>query len=186
MKRLSSMLSDPISVISTSARPSSSRPLIWHVGGRTLAAPEKRTLLHALVARIDVRAETVDITVRPVALPATVRPDLDLRRLPLLADTPTTTLSVPAKVKRAGMETKLLIQGTTGPARREPDRSLLRLVGQARRFNDMVLNRRGKTITDLAAEAGVSPSYFTRVYRAAQGEQPTPRLAQSAVALRTL
>ena len=63
------------------------------------------------------------------------------------------------------MEMKLLIQGTTGPACREPDRSLLRLLGQARRFNDMVMNERGKTITDLAAEAGVSPSYFTRVYR---------------------
>jgi site-specific DNA recombinase len=29
----------------------------------------------------------------------------------------------------------------------------------------MVMNGRGKTITELARDAGVSPSYFTRVYR---------------------
>jgi hypothetical protein len=46
----------------------------------SLAPPEKRILLHALVARIDVRAETVDITVSLAALPAIVQPDLDLRR----------------------------------------------------------------------------------------------------------
>jgi site-specific DNA recombinase len=84
---------------------------------------------------------------------------------PLLADTPTKTLSVPAKVKWTGMETKLINQGVPGAARRETDRSLLRLMGQARRFSDLVLAGRGKTITELARDAGVSPSYFTRVYR---------------------
>jgi site-specific DNA recombinase len=86
----------------------------------TLAAREKRTLLHVLVARIDVRAETVDITVSPAALPAIVRPDLDLRRLPLLADTATTTLSVPAKLKRTGMEMKLLTRAPRAPRAGSP------------------------------------------------------------------
>jgi site-specific DNA recombinase len=112
-----------------------------------------------------VRAATVDITVRPAALAEIARPGLDLRRLPVLADAPTMTLSVPAKVKRTGMETRMLIQGVPGAARRETDRSLLRLLGQARRFNDLVLAGHGKTITELARDAGVSPSYFTRVYR---------------------
>jgi site-specific DNA recombinase len=76
----------------------------------SLAAPEKRTLLHALVARIDVRAETVDITVSLAALPAIVQPDLDLRRLPLLVDTPTRTLSIPAKVKRTDDPRRMLPQ----------------------------------------------------------------------------
>jgi site-specific DNA recombinase len=96
-------------------------------------------------------------------------------------------------LKRTVMEMKLLIHGTTGPARREPDRSLLRLIGHARCFNDMVMNGRGKTITDLAAEAGASPSYFTRVYRLSflspditktivQGRQP-PELAANKLML---
>ena len=63
------------------------------------------------------------------------------------------------------METRLLIQGVTGNKHREPDRSLLRLLGQARQFSDMFMNSRGKTIVELSGEAGVSPSYFTRVFR---------------------
>jgi site-specific DNA recombinase len=132
---------------------------------RTLAAPEKRTLLHALVAQIDVRAETVNITVRLAALPAIVRPDLDLGRLPLLADTSYDHPVGPGQSETDRHGDEPAHPGRHGPACREPDRSLLRLLGQARRFNDMVMNGRGTTITDLAAEAGVSPSYFTRIYR---------------------
>jgi site-specific DNA recombinase len=122
-------------------------------------------LLHALVARIDVRPNTVEIAVRPAARPEIARSDRDLRRLPVLSNTPTILLSVPAQVRRTGMETRLLIQSASDPAHREPDRSLLRLLGQARRFADLVLAGRGETITKLAGEAGVSPSYFTRVLR---------------------
>jgi hypothetical protein len=68
-------------------------------------------------------------------------------------------------VKRAGMEMKLLIQGEAGTARREPDRSLIRLLGQARRFSDLVMSSKGASITELAVKTGVSRSYFTRVFR---------------------
>jgi len=68
-------------------------------------------------------------------------------------------------VQRAGLEMKLLIQGETGAARREPDRSMMRLLGQARRFNDMVMSSKGATITELAGKVGVSRSYFTRIFR---------------------
>jgi site-specific DNA recombinase len=159
----------------------------------TLAPAEKRALLHALVARIDVRAETVEITVRPAALPEIVRPDRDLRRLPVPTDAPTKTLAVSAKVKRTGMETKLLIQGASGPAHRDKDRSLLRLIGQARRLHDLVMTGYGKTIRQLAAEVGLSPSYFTRIFRLSflapevtrailQGRQP-PELTASKLML---
>ena len=63
------------------------------------------------------------------------------------------------------MEVKLLIQGATGTKHQEPDRSLLRLIGQACQFSNMFMNSRGKTIVELSREAGVSPSYFTRVFR---------------------
>ena len=75
-------------------------------------------------------------------------------------------LSVPARLRRTGMETKLLIQGALGaePPRRS-DRSLQRLVAQARHLSDLVMTSNGKPVQDLAVEAGVSPSYFTRVFR---------------------
>ena len=94
----------------------------------------------------------------------------------------TVTFTVPAHLKRVGMETRLLIEGADGSARKSPDRSLLRLrlalrdepvqllsrqlgVSQAQRFHEMVLHNRGRTMTELAIEAGVGGSYFTRILR---------------------
>jgi hypothetical protein len=76
---------------------------------------------------------------------------------------PTVVLGVPARLKRAGVEMKLLIDGT-GP-RRKPDRSLGRLLAQAHRYNAIVMRGDGKSISALAAEAGIGRSYFTRILR---------------------
>lgn len=62
------------------------------------------------------------------------------------------------------METKLLIDGAP-LGHREPVRSLLRLLGQSRLFNEMIVLNADVSVTDLAAEAGVTQSYFTRVFR---------------------
>jgi len=131
-----------------------------------LPASEKRAILHALVERVDIRLETVDVSVRLSILPDVVKPNLDIRRLPEKPEGPDQVLSVPARLRRTGMETKLLIQGTLGaePPRRS-DRSLQRLIAQARHLSDLVMNSNGKPIQDLAVEAGVSTSYFTRVLR---------------------
>ncbi len=131
-----------------------------------LPASDKRAILQALVGRVDVRPETVEVSVRLAALPDIVKPDLDTARLPGTGEGAVQVLSVPARLKRTGMETRLLIEGAPGaePPRR-PDRSLLRLVAQARRFHDLVMTNDGTPIKALAARAGVSPSYFTRVFR---------------------
>jgi len=62
------------------------------------------------------------------------------------------------------MSTKLLIEGQSGHAGK-PDRSLLRLIALARQLNELVMSGNGKPIQDLAADAGLSRSYFTRVFR---------------------
>jgi site-specific DNA recombinase len=93
------------------------------------------------------------------------------------------TLLVPARLRRTGMEMRLLIEGAGGGARREPDRSLLRLLARAQSFNTLMLEARGRTMRDLADAAGVTASYFTRVLRLSflepgivkmimQGQQP--------------
>ena len=150
-----------------------------------LSASNKRAILHALVGRVDVRPEAVDIAIRPAVLSILVKNDLDLKRLPTASDGTTLVLSVPARLRRTGMETKLLIQGTLGadPSRRA-ERSLLRLVGQAQHFRNLIMENNGRSMQDHAAEVGVSPSYFTRVLRLSflapeitkatlQGRQPT-------------
>jgi len=132
----------------------------------SLPTPDRRAILHVLVARIDVRPETVDVALRIQVLPQVIKPHLDIRRLPIDMDGPFKVLSVPARVRRTGLETKLLIQGAHGAeACRAPDRSLLRLLALARRLNELVMTSNGKSIQDLAAEAGLSRSYFSRVLR---------------------
>jgi AraC-like DNA-binding protein len=99
-------------------------------------------------------------------LPDILKTDLNLQLLPAAADGPLLMLSVPARLRRTGMETKLLVQGPSGaePTRRQ-NRSLVRLIAQARQLHDMVMASNGKPIRELAAEAGLSPSYVTRVFR---------------------
>ncbi len=73
------------------------------------------------------------------------------------------TLSIPARLKRAGMEMRLLIDGAGGGARKQSDHSLCRLLGQAYRFQSILLASRGKTMDEVAADAGFSRSHFRRV-----------------------
>ena len=72
------------------------------------------------------------------------------------------TLTIPARFKRAGMETTLLIEGQ---ARREPDRSMLSLLAKAQAYHQMVMNGEGKTLKALAEEADVARSYFTCIFK---------------------
>ena len=172
-ERLCALLQDEAAMLEVagSATVAMRKSLIANAAGLArrwpvLPASEKRAILHALVERVEIRPETVDVSVRPTVLPDAVKPDLDNRRLPEKPEGPVQVLSVPARLRRTGMETKLLIQGALGaePPRRS-DRSLQRLIAQARHLSDLVMNSNGKPIQDLAVEAGVSPSYFTRVLR---------------------
>ena len=127
----------------------------------------KRQIFKRLVNRINLTQETLEIRIAPGRLleilweednPKTLEPALWDNEL-------TVTFTVSAHLKRAGMETRLLIEGADGSARKSPDRSLLRLLSQAQRFHEMVLHNRGRTMTELAIEAGVGGSYFTRILR---------------------
>jgi hypothetical protein len=132
-----------------------------------LAPAEKRTILATLVDRIDLMRETLEIRIMPGHLPSILGEEntpQDWKRSGK-DNEPTLTFAVPARLKRAGMETKLLIDGAGGGARRKPDHSLCRILAQAYRYNEMVMRNGGKTMAELAADAGVGGSYFTRILR---------------------
>jgi DNA invertase Pin-like site-specific DNA recombinase len=129
----------------------------------TLPATRKRAAIHALVTRIDLRPTCVGIAVCPAMVMQIVNSGLDLQQLPSRATGPVEVLTIAARVRRTGMETRLVIDSAQ-PTRR-PDRSLLRLLGQARRFQAMVAQNQSLSVADLAAAAGVTRSYFTRVFR---------------------
>ena len=133
-----------------------------------LDGDDKRNMLQRLIQRITIRHGVVEIGLRPASITAllgspgsdqqSIEPDRD-------NDQPNLILTVPARLKRSGGETKLLIESIGGETRREPDRSMLRLLAQAQRFNAMILRGDGNSIGELAGEAGVSSSYFTRVLK---------------------
>jgi hypothetical protein len=129
----------------------------------TLPFAHKRVVIHALVARIDVMSDSVEVAIQSSMLLQITMPDLDLSRPLEPAASQVIVLSIPARVRRTGMETRLLIEGIE--ERRDPDRSLVRLLGQAQNFHDMVARNTDMSLSELAEAAGVTRSYFTRVFR---------------------
>ncbi|MFT5438149.1 MAG: site-specific DNA recombinase [Alphaproteobacteria bacterium] len=132
-----------------------------------LAAAGKRAILSALVDRVDLLRDTLEIRILPDRLPSILEdgwvPHDRIRSGN--ESQPTITLTVAARLKRAGMETRLLIDGAGGGARNKPDHSLCRVLAQAHRYHAMVMRNGGKTMAELAAEAGVGGSYFSRILR---------------------
>ena len=132
-----------------------------------LEPSEKCQLVRNLISRVEVTPNAVKISIRPERVATVVAPD----SFPSLSDTATKDaprtmiLTIPARLKRAGKETKFLIEGRGGERRDETDRSMLRLLAQAHHFFEMVMQSQGKTISELASEAGVDRSYFSRVLR---------------------
>jgi len=132
----------------------------------TLSASDRRAILKVLIDRIIIQPKTIDITIRINAISEIVKPDIDPLSLQTFLNGPTRELSVPAHLKRTGMETKLLIQGSRGPRKNKTDRSLLRLIGQAHRYRNILdAAAPNASMAEIAKSGGVSSSYFTRVLR---------------------
>ena len=132
-----------------------------------LAPADKRAHLIALIDRINLQPETLEIELLLRRLLSILR-DGDARQAWTRSredNEVIITFTVPARLKRVGMETRLLIDGAGGSARKKPDHSLYRLLAQAQLYNQMMMKNGGKTMTKLAAEAGVGSSYFTRILR---------------------
>ena len=127
----------------------------------------KRAILTTLVDRIDLMRETLEVRILPGRLPSILDDGWDPhdRIGPGKENEPTIIFTVPARLKRTGMEARLLIDGAGGGARRKPDHSLYRVLARAHQYHAMVMRNGGKTMAKLAAEADVGGSYFTRILR---------------------
>jgi site-specific DNA recombinase len=127
-----------------------------------LPVARKRAVLAALIERIEVKADQIDIHLRPLRLDAL----LDLPAIPSqgMNDGETEILSVPVQLRRAGREIRMVINGTD-PFAAKPDARLVKLLLRARRFNATLTQREGVPFAALAEREGVSRSYFTRLVR---------------------
>jgi DNA invertase Pin-like site-specific DNA recombinase len=124
-----------------------------------LPGPRQRALLTALIERINVGADQIDIRFCPIRLGAL----LDVAAN--AAEDETQILSVPVRLRRSGREIKMLIDGADPFAIAKPDARLIKLLIRARRFNTVLVSSDSLPFAALAKREGVSPSYFTRLVR---------------------
>ncbi len=128
---------------------------------------ERRRMLLALLARVDIHRDSVEIRLLAQGLLSILRGENNsLDRKPPAEQSPRTIIwTIPVRLRRTGIEKRLLIDGASGAERRSPDHSLARLIAQAYQYHGMLMGGEGKTITELAKEACVTGSYFTRILR---------------------
>jgi site-specific DNA recombinase len=127
-----------------------------------LPATRQRAFLTALIERIHIGANQIDIHFRLTRLGAI----LDVAAPSLSAtDDEAQILSIPVQPRRSGREIRMLIDGTDPFATAKPDARLVKLVIRARRFNAALLDSDEVPFAALAKREGVSPSYFTRLVR---------------------
>ncbi|HET7446528.1 MAG TPA: hypothetical protein VFJ49_01140, partial [Methyloceanibacter sp.] len=127
-----------------------------------LPAAQQRTFLTALIERIDVGLNRIDIHFHPTRLGTL----LDIAATPLPSTTDQTqTLSVPIELRHSGREIRILIDETDPFATAKPDARLIKLLIKARRFNATLVDSGGAPFAALVKREGVSPSYFTRLVR---------------------
>ena len=74
-------------------------------------------------------------------------------------------LSVPVRLRRAGREIRMVIDGTDPFATAKPNARLVKLLLRARRFNAALTQGEAIAFAALAQREGVSRSYFTRLVR---------------------
>jgi site-specific DNA recombinase len=170
--RVRQWLLDPGSIYkATSARfpdPSTQRRLIARAAAIGKCWPEfpvarTRAVLIALIERIEVSVDQIEIRLRPRQLNAL----LDVAATPIqgVIDDETLILSVPVRVRRAGREIRMLIDGIDAFVAAKPDVRLIKLLVRARRFNATLIGSDDVPFAALAEREGVSPSYFTRLVR---------------------
>ena len=128
-----------------------------------LPLARKRAVFAILIERIEVRVDQIDIRLRPPRLGAL----LDGAATPSqgVKDEETEILSVPVRLRRAGREIRMVIDGTDPVAAAKPDARLIRLLLRARRYNATLARGEGIPFAVLAQQEGVSRSYFTRLVR---------------------
>jgi site-specific DNA recombinase len=128
-----------------------------------LSVARKRAVLIALIERIEVRVDQIDIRLHPQRFNAL----LDIAATPSqgVTDDETEILSVPVRLRRAGREIRMVIDGTDPFTVAKPDGRLIKLLLRARRFNATLAKGEGVPFAAIAQQEGVSRSYFTRLVR---------------------
>jgi site-specific DNA recombinase len=137
----------------------------WHL----LGAEDLHTLLLAVITRVQVHSDRVDVTLDQMGLALYLGAEPD-KRQPVYAagcdpEQHLMILTVRARLKRSGIEMRLVVDDGSEPANVDP--VLVRLLVRAHAIRARLLQDPSLTLKEIAAEEGVSSSYVTRFVRLA-------------------
>ena len=130
-----------------------------------LETGELRALLLAVRSRTQVHAESIETS---LDTPSLIRWIFDGSLEPSNAvggstKHARTTLSVPARLKRTGLEMRLVVNGAVDDAAADP--SLTRIMVRAHTIRDRLLKNESLTVEEVAGDEDLVPSYVTRLLR---------------------
>jgi len=133
-----------------------------------LAAERLRAILRAVVTRVQVHPDRVDVTLDQMGVASWLNNKDQPRPIHVGGDDREqylTVLTIPARLKRTGIEMRLVVDDGSEPAKVDP--GLVRLILRAHAIRARLLAEPSLTLKEIAAEQGISSSYITRLLRLA-------------------
>jgi site-specific DNA recombinase len=133
-----------------------------------LDAEQLCAILRAVVTRVQVHSDRVDITLDQMGVALwlkgkdqkpSARPSGDDRERHL------TVLTIPARLKRTGIEMRMVVDDGSEPENADP--VLVRLLLRAHAIRARLVAEPSLLLKEIAAEEGISSSYLTRLLRLA-------------------
>lgn len=133
-----------------------------------LSQARKRAILIALIQRIDLHPDCVQIAIYPSRLAKILRgaaaPDLQ----PDAAEEPAPVLlSAPIRLQRVGVGLKMLVDGPDRSVTSQPARRLIKLIIRAQALRRRLEQANGRDLREIARAEKMDRSYFTRILRLA-------------------
>jgi site-specific DNA recombinase len=132
-----------------------------------LRVDEIRAFVVAVVSRIQAHADRVEIALDPIkALRLLTQIGGDnsiIADVSTGADGPTVTLTVAARLRRAGKEMRIIVDGDNGL--RTPDSGLIRVLVRGHAIRTRLLENQSLTLDEIAKVEDLTPSYATRLFR---------------------
>jgi hypothetical protein len=132
-----------------------------------LEAEQRRRVIRHVVDRVVLTRDTLEIGIRHAQIVGILREN-DEAGITVSADAndpkPVTTLTIPARLRRTGMEKRLLIEDAGPGPRGKVEPNLVKLIAKAQELQATFI-RGNASITEMAAAAGMTSSYSTRMLR---------------------
>ena len=178
LNRMRSLFADPVEILNAISKSRHDAPAQKRVRDAAASLSERwdrlpaeslHDLLRSIIVRAQVYADRIDLDVDSAKLASRLLNDgkgdtsQKLHAVEDGEEEHLITLSIPARLKRTGMEMKFIIQGAANAT--PADTSLIRLLVRAKKIGKRLFETGSPTLEDIARDEKMSPSYATRLAR---------------------